>query len=166
MRCLLWLPTGKRRSWQQLWPHADVIAITTLLTFLYANKKWLKADIQELYNFTIRFGMNNLPSFVFKLKTTFPVRYDYIQRPPEKCHSRKRSASGILLNTGIFGQNNKERFRASRNDTLLLEMFSPTFLRMNHNLWKTMIEDGRSISYTNIRQRLTDFPFCLIYIFL
>ena len=29
------------------------IAITTLLTFLYANKKWLKADIQELYNFTV-----------------------------------------------------------------------------------------------------------------
>jgi len=28
------------------------IAITTLLSFLYANKKWLKADIQELYNFT------------------------------------------------------------------------------------------------------------------
>src|SRR4030065_2993179 len=75
-----------------------------------------------------------LPSFVFKLKTTFPVRYDYIQRPPEKCHSRKRSASGILLNTGIFGQNNKERFRTSRNDTLLLEMFSPTFLRMNLNI--------------------------------
>src|SRR4030067_1724122 len=29
------------------------ISITTLLTFLYANKKWLKADIQELYNFTV-----------------------------------------------------------------------------------------------------------------
>jgi death-on-curing protein len=29
------------------------IAITTLLTFLYTNKKWLKADIQELYNFTV-----------------------------------------------------------------------------------------------------------------
>lgn len=29
------------------------IAITTLLTFLFANNKWLKADIQELYNFTI-----------------------------------------------------------------------------------------------------------------
>jgi len=23
------------------------------LTFLYTNKKWLKADIQELYNFTV-----------------------------------------------------------------------------------------------------------------
>jgi death-on-curing family protein len=29
------------------------IAITTLLTFLFANKKWLKADVQELYNFTV-----------------------------------------------------------------------------------------------------------------
>jgi death on curing protein len=29
------------------------IAITTLLTFLFANNKWLVADIQELYNFTV-----------------------------------------------------------------------------------------------------------------
>src|SRR4030043_1765289 len=29
------------------------IAITTLLTFLYGNNKWLKTDIQELYNFTV-----------------------------------------------------------------------------------------------------------------
>ena len=29
------------------------IAITTLLTFLHSNGKWLKADTQELYNFTI-----------------------------------------------------------------------------------------------------------------
>jgi len=29
------------------------IAITTLLTFLYDNDKWLKADTQELYNFTV-----------------------------------------------------------------------------------------------------------------
>lgn len=29
------------------------IAITTLLTFLYSNNKWLKADTQELYNFTV-----------------------------------------------------------------------------------------------------------------
>ena len=29
------------------------IAITTLLTFLYGNNKWLKADNQELYNFTV-----------------------------------------------------------------------------------------------------------------
>ena len=29
------------------------IAITTLFTFLFANNKWLKADIQELYNFTV-----------------------------------------------------------------------------------------------------------------
>jgi len=27
------------------------IAITTLLTFLYMNRKWLKIDHQELYNF-------------------------------------------------------------------------------------------------------------------
>jgi death-on-curing protein len=29
------------------------IAITTLLTFLFSNSKWLKADTQELYNFTV-----------------------------------------------------------------------------------------------------------------
>jgi prophage maintenance system killer protein len=29
------------------------IAITTLLTFLFGNSKWLAADIQELYNFTV-----------------------------------------------------------------------------------------------------------------
>ena len=29
------------------------IAITTLLTFLLDNKKWLSADAQELYNFTV-----------------------------------------------------------------------------------------------------------------
>jgi|SRR3989338_1631718 len=29
------------------------IALTTLLTFLYQNKKWLKVDNQELYNFAV-----------------------------------------------------------------------------------------------------------------
>lgn len=29
------------------------IAVTTLFTFLFANNKWLIADIQELYNFTV-----------------------------------------------------------------------------------------------------------------
>ena len=29
------------------------IGITTLLTFLHSNGKWLKADTQELYNFTV-----------------------------------------------------------------------------------------------------------------
>jgi len=29
------------------------IAITTLLTFLFANRKWLVANTQELYNFTV-----------------------------------------------------------------------------------------------------------------
>ncbi len=29
------------------------IAMTTLFTFLFANKKWLKVDTQELYNFTV-----------------------------------------------------------------------------------------------------------------
>jgi len=29
------------------------IAIATLLTFLFGNGKWLKADTQELYNFTV-----------------------------------------------------------------------------------------------------------------
>ncbi len=29
------------------------IAVTTLLVFLYKNKKWLKIDNQELYNFSL-----------------------------------------------------------------------------------------------------------------
>jgi death-on-curing family protein len=29
------------------------IALTTLLVFLYLNKKWIKADLQELYNFSV-----------------------------------------------------------------------------------------------------------------
>lgn len=29
------------------------IAMTTLFVFLHKNKKWLKADVQELYNFTV-----------------------------------------------------------------------------------------------------------------
>ena len=29
------------------------IAITTLLVFLHGNNKWLRADSQELYNFTV-----------------------------------------------------------------------------------------------------------------
>lgn len=29
------------------------IAMTTLFVFLYKNKKWLKADTQEIYNFTM-----------------------------------------------------------------------------------------------------------------
>ncbi|MHA1940709.1 MAG: type II toxin-antitoxin system death-on-curing family toxin [Candidatus Hodarchaeales archaeon] len=29
------------------------IAMTTLLVFLYMNKKWIKADLQEFYNFAI-----------------------------------------------------------------------------------------------------------------
>ncbi|OGP56258.1 MAG: hypothetical protein A2Y65_03885 [Deltaproteobacteria bacterium RBG_13_52_11] len=29
------------------------IAMTTVLTFLFDNGKWLKADAQELYNFTV-----------------------------------------------------------------------------------------------------------------
>ena len=29
------------------------LAITTLLMFLFENKKWLQADTQELYNFTV-----------------------------------------------------------------------------------------------------------------
>lgn len=28
-------------------------AMTTLFTFLYGNKKWLRVDTQELYNFTV-----------------------------------------------------------------------------------------------------------------
>ena len=34
------------------------IAITTLLTFLHNNGKWLKADTQELYNFTVWVAMS------------------------------------------------------------------------------------------------------------
>lgn len=34
------------------------IAITTLLTFLIENGKWVKADSQELYNFTVWVAMS------------------------------------------------------------------------------------------------------------
>ena len=37
------------------------IAITTLLTFLYINSKWLKADTQELYNFTVWVAQSPAP---------------------------------------------------------------------------------------------------------
>ena len=37
------------------------IAITTLLTFLYGNNKWLKADTQELYNFTVWVAQSPAP---------------------------------------------------------------------------------------------------------
>jgi len=37
------------------------IAITILLTFLYINNKWLKADTQELYNFTGRAAQSPAP---------------------------------------------------------------------------------------------------------
>jgi len=29
------------------------IAVTTLLVFLFMNKKWIEADIQEMYNFAV-----------------------------------------------------------------------------------------------------------------
>jgi death on curing protein len=35
------------------------IAITTLFYFLYKNKKWLKVDNQELYNFAIWIAQSN-----------------------------------------------------------------------------------------------------------
>lgn len=37
------------------------IAITTLLTFLYGNNKWLKADTQEFYNFTVWVAQSPAP---------------------------------------------------------------------------------------------------------
>ncbi len=37
------------------------IAITTLLTFLYGNSKWLRADNQELYNFTVWVAQSPAP---------------------------------------------------------------------------------------------------------
>jgi death-on-curing family protein len=37
------------------------IAITILLTFLYGNNKWLKADTQELYNFTVWVAQSPAP---------------------------------------------------------------------------------------------------------
>ena len=38
------------------------IAMTTLLVLLYKNKRWLKADTQELYNFTMWIAQSP-PSF-------------------------------------------------------------------------------------------------------
>ena len=37
------------------------IAITTLFTFLFANNKWLVADIRELYNFTVWIAQSPAP---------------------------------------------------------------------------------------------------------
>lgn len=37
------------------------IALTTLLTFLSFNGKWLEADIQELYNFTVWVAQSPAP---------------------------------------------------------------------------------------------------------
>ena len=37
------------------------IAITTLFCFLFANKKWLIADIRELYNFTVWIAQSPAP---------------------------------------------------------------------------------------------------------
>src|SRR4030042_6825808 len=36
-------------------------AITTLFAFLFANNKWLIADIQELYNFTVWIAQSPAP---------------------------------------------------------------------------------------------------------
>jgi len=38
------------------------IAMTTLLVFLYKNKKWLRVDTQEFYNFTM-WVTQSLPKF-------------------------------------------------------------------------------------------------------
>lgn len=35
------------------------IAMTTMFVFLYLNKKWLKVDTQELYNFTVWVASSN-----------------------------------------------------------------------------------------------------------
>jgi death-on-curing family protein len=37
------------------------IAVTTLLVFLYMNKKWIKADIQEMYNFAVWVAQSPAP---------------------------------------------------------------------------------------------------------
>lgn len=34
------------------------IALSTLLTFLFLNGRWIKADVQELYNFTMWIAMS------------------------------------------------------------------------------------------------------------
>jgi len=38
------------------------VAITTLLVFLLDNKKWLRADTQELYNFTVWVAQSPAPA--------------------------------------------------------------------------------------------------------
>lgn len=38
------------------------VAITTLLAFLLDNNKWLKADTQELYNFTVWVAQSPAPA--------------------------------------------------------------------------------------------------------
>ena len=53
------------------------IAITTLFVFLYLNKKWLKVDNKELYNFAVWVAASNvkLKNEVVKSIETFLASY-------------------------------------------------------------------------------------------
>lgn len=52
--------------------------MTTLMVFLFLNKKWIKVDTQELYNFTIWIAQsppklkNEVVKAIEKLRTTRP----------------------------------------------------------------------------------------------
>jgi len=60
------------------------IAMTTLMVFLFLNKKWIKADTQELYNFTVWVAQsppklkNEVVKAVEKFMKTHMVRIDVI----------------------------------------------------------------------------------------
>jgi prophage maintenance system killer protein len=61
------------------------IAIATLLTFLYRNNKWLKADTKDLYNFTKLIAASP-PEF----KDQFIIVIEkYIQRYVQVCRHGK-----------------------------------------------------------------------------
>jgi death-on-curing family protein len=58
------------------------IAMTTLMVFLFLNKKWLKVDTQELYNFTVWIAQspaklkNEVVKAVEKFLKTYMVNFD------------------------------------------------------------------------------------------
>lgn len=60
------------------------IAVTTLLVFLYVNKKWLKVDTKELYNFAVWIAQSNpkLKNEVVKSIEKF-IRTYLVDSPPK-----------------------------------------------------------------------------------
>ena len=60
------------------------IAMTTLMVFLFLNKKWIKVDTQELYNFTVWIAQsppklkNEVVKAIEKFIKTYLVKIDFM----------------------------------------------------------------------------------------